>query len=175
MFFYDLWSCFNLCSFFSNSSNDKLVKRHCWHASLHFDFNSCNYSSFPAGEPSASPRFPRGFIGEFSMRIFPPPFAIESLRIFSVVNFPHISLKISKCNTRTQDRLQLCENITVLIWWIKLFSGFGQLPSHFNRDLKLSMDVMLSAISSKIIFQSAKTTYRTSIMVCQLQDAELFW
>ena len=45
--------------FFSNSSNDELVKRHCCQASLHFDFHSGNYS---AGEPSASPRFPRGFI-----------------------------------------------------------------------------------------------------------------
>ena len=42
--FFTIYEAVPICAvFFSNLSNNKLVERHCWHASLHFDFNSCNY------------------------------------------------------------------------------------------------------------------------------------
>ena len=54
--------------------------------------------------------------GEFSMWIFPPLFPRESPGIFPHGNFPHISLKISKCHKRPYKGSQLWKNIPVMFY-----------------------------------------------------------
>mgnify|MGYP001804195958 FL=1 len=67
--------------------------------------------------------------GEFYMRMFPPPFSVESLGI------------LSKCNLMTREGPQLCGKtqwwFDVIIRWINMFTVLGKLPSHFNRDFKI--------------------------------------
>ena len=120
----------------------------------------------PVGEPSTSPRFPRRYMGEitgiipveisswfpcenseneweFSRRILSPPFPVESLGMFPFGNFPCFYPQNLKMQYNDIGRVPVMSKISqwwfdVILWWIKIFTGLGKLPSHFKLDLKTS-------------------------------------
>ena len=74
--------------------------------------------------------------GEFSMRIFPPLLSRIPADIFSW-KFPSYFPQNFKMNRTGPSCVKISQCwFDVIVWWIRMFSGFGQLPSHFNRDLK---------------------------------------
>ena len=80
----------------------------------------------------------RGNEGEFSIWIFPPPFPVESLGIFSPGNFLPSFLWWHRKGPSYVKIFQCW--FEVILWSIKMDAGLRKLPSHFNRDLKFPLN-----------------------------------
>ena len=84
----------------------------------------------------------RGNEREFSMWIFPHPFPVESLGSFLRGNFPRVSLKNFKMQFNHMKTVPAMwksssDDLVSFFGEIKIITGLGKFPSHFNPDLKI--------------------------------------